>query len=181
MPTATPNPSPTTEPDPTPVPLPTIPAGDMQPDINLPEVTLPTIAPDNTLPDIFMKPDNGLITVDPSLIPKMITGGTVTITGGPNLLEAEVSGYTPTPNPEKLTYQWFRNGVQIPGATSSKYNVMSDSNTLGSPDGATFSVSVILTHEGYANTLVGASVKYPLQQQQEQPQEPAARRSTLAR
>jgi lipoprotein-anchoring transpeptidase ErfK/SrfK len=62
----------------------------------------------------------------PAIAPGTMTAGTVRIAGGARVgvrLKAEPSGFGPL-KPTKYSYQWFRNGKPIKGATSKTYLVV---------------------------------------------------------
>jgi uncharacterized protein YkwD len=81
-----------------------------------------------------------------SIYVKKVFGGTTpTISGTAKAgytLSASTKNFTPTPT--TLTYVWYRNGVVIPGATSSKYKLTS------SDKGKKISVKVTAKRDGYS-------------------------------
>ncbi len=95
--------------------------------------------------------DSVTLTVTPVVIPPP------TITGQPRSKEATVGGFTSfgvaATGAGPITYQWQRNGVNIPGATDSTYNIgwvqLSDAGTyrvnVTNPGGTVTSDSVTLT------------------------------------
>lgn len=74
------------------------------------------------------------LTVNPKAVSILANPTDVTVTAGvPATFTVTASGTGP------LAYQWFRNGVAVPGATSASYTI---SGTQLSDSGATFSVAV---------------------------------------
>jgi len=94
---------------------------------------------------------NRLLYIPPAVLPDF-AGGAVSITGNTTVgstLLASPSGFSPTPS--NYTYQWFRNGLLISGATAATY-------ALTEYDvGWQISVSVTASHPDRASKTVWSS------------------------
>ena len=94
------------------------------------------------------------ITVDPPVLPSIVTQpqASAILVGESATFTVSAIG-TPT-----LTYQWRRNGADIPGATASSYSLI---NASTSDDGAQFSVTVSNAAGSVSSNAVSLGVNTP--------------------
>ncbi|MDA3912335.1 MAG: immunoglobulin domain-containing protein, partial [Bacteroidales bacterium] len=78
-------------------------------------------AQNGVCPSVYSSPVSVSIVADPAITTQPV-GGTI-CTGGSRTLSMAASGGTPS-----LTYQWYRNGSSISGATSTSYSATSAGN-----------------------------------------------------